>query len=219
MNRLLSHIIIIFLATAWLGANAVEEPHDTVYFYETWEQVYDDEPAEMCVDPFIDVYSYALDFVTYDKLLNDKINKQYIAAYLGNGDWFVNSNYLYKKFDVDLHYLKHYVPLFFNSKIAYTLSVANVSFMDQVSVEDESYTVDYYYIDFENYKVRRVDPNVLSELLKDYHDLQMRYEGMKDYKKRNIIEEYFFKYIERATRDVMHPYILDLVDDDPVYIN
>ena len=40
----------------------------------------------------------------------------------------------------------------------------------------------------------------------------MRYEGMKDYKKREIIEDYFFKYIDRASQDVMHPYILDLFE-------
>ena len=60
--------------------------------------------------------------------------------------------------------------------------------------------------------MRKVNHSYLSELLEDYHDLQMRYEGMKDYKKQYIIEDYFFKYIDRATGDVMHPYILELVD-------
>ena len=91
--------------------------------------------------------------------------------------------------------------------------------MDEVSVDDESDVIDYYYIDFVNYKVRRVNPTVLSELLRDYHDLLMRYESMKDYKKRNIIEDYFFKYIKRATDDFMHPDILDLVKDDAAFIN
>ena len=48
----------------------------------------------------------------------------------------------------------------------------------------------------------------------DYHDLQVRYEGMKDYKKPEIIEDYFYKYIDRVTGDFMKPYILDLVADD-----
>ena len=56
----------------------------------------------------------------------------------------------------------------------------------------------------------KITPSSLSELLEDYHDLQMRYEGMKDYKKREIMLDYFFKYIERANQDVMKPYILDL---------
>ena len=72
--------------------------------------------------------------------------------------------------------------------------------------------MDYFYIDFVTSTVHRVTNEYLSHLLEDYHDLQMRYEGMKDYKKRYIIEDYFFKYIDRATDDFMHPNILDLVE-------
>ena len=58
----------------------------------------------------------------------------------------------------------------------------------------------------------RVTPEVLSRLLEDYHDLQMRYEGMKDYKKRPVIEDFFFQFVDRATEDLMRPFILDLTD-------
>ena len=71
--------------------------------------------------------------------------------------------------------------------------------------------VDYYYIDFQNKEVIKITPSSLSELLEDYHDLQMRYEGMKDYKKRDIMMDYFFKYIDRAQQDCMKPYILDVM--------
>ena len=40
----------------------------------------------------------------------------------------------------------------------------------------------------------------------------MRYEGMKDYKKRPIIEDFFFQFVDRATEDLMRPFILDLTD-------
>ncbi len=36
---------------------------------------------------------------------------------------------------------------------------------------------------------------------------------MKDYKKSEIIEDYFLKFIERASNDIMRPYILDLVKE------
>ena len=79
---------------------------------------------------------------------------------------------------------------------------------------DNKYTCDdFYYIDFINRVVKKVTPSYLSELLEDYHNLQMRYEGMKDYKKREIIEDYFLKYIDRASSDVMRPDILDIVDE------
>jgi hypothetical protein len=72
--------------------------------------------------------------------------------------------------------------------------------------------VDYYYFDFKNRELRKVSSSVLSELLEDYHDLQMRYEGMKDYKKKYMIEEFFMKYVDRASQDFMRPYIVDLVE-------
>ena len=58
----------------------------------------------------------------------------------------------------------------------------------------------------------KVTPQVLSELLEDYHDLQVRYEGMKDYKKRPVIEYFFLMFVDRASQDFMRPYILDLVE-------
>ena len=59
--------------------------------------------------------------------------------------------------------------------------------------------------------MERVTPKYLSHLLEDYQDLLMRYEGMKNYKKPEIIEDYFFKYIDRYTEDLMTPLIVDLV--------
>ena len=216
MNRWTRHIALILLAMASLIAVAQEEPHDTVYFFENWYQVFDNEPAAMLADFDIYAYSYAFEFETYNQVLNDRIKRQYIAAIVNDDLWLINSHYLYDNFDVDLRYLNHYVPLFFNDKIAYTISAASVSFKDPIEEGDNLNSIDYYFIDFLNRKVQRVSPSVLSGLLEDYHDLQMRYEGMKDYRKRAIIEDYFFKYIERATQDVMRPYILDLVDYDPL---
>ena len=70
--------------------------------------------------------------------------------------------------------------------------------------------MNYYYIDFINRKVIKVTPEALVDLLEDYHDLQMRYEGMKDYRKRYMIQEYFFKFVDREpdvaglVLDVLH---------------
>jgi hypothetical protein len=110
--------------------------------------------------------------------------------------------------------------VFFNDKVAYLTFVGygeNLSFTQMMfgtlddPVEYEE-IVDLYYIDFFNRKVLKVTPVVLSGLLEPYHDLQMRYEGMKDYKKRSIIRDYFYKFVDRATQDVMRPFILDLVN-------
>ena len=73
------------------------------------------------------------------------------------------------------------------------------------------YEPNFYYIDFLQKKVLRINHSALSGLLEDYHDLQMRYEGMKDYKKSYVIEDFFYRYIDRVAADPMRPYILDLV--------
>jgi hypothetical protein len=78
--------------------------------------------------------------------------------------------------------------------------------------ESESENIDYYYIDFKYKNVKKVTHNYLSKLLEDYHDLKVRYEGMKDYKKRNIIEYFFIEYVNRATQDYMRPSITEYIE-------
>ena len=70
-----------------------------------------------------------------------------------------------------------------------------------------------------HHKVLKVDYRFLSDQLEDYQDLLMRYEGMKDNNKRDVIEYYFLKYIDRVSTDVMRPEILELVDDMEVNKN
>ena len=60
---------------------------------------------------------------------------------------------------------------------------------------------------------------MIKEHISGCDDCRKRYEGMKDYKKRNIIEDYFFKFLKRASGDVMHPDILDLVIDESSFID
>ena len=114
------------------------------------------------------------------------------------------------------------MPLKFNDKLAYfnflNLNSWNVSIIDILFGEKEfdgestNYIPDIYYIDFKNLMVKKLTPQVLCNLLEDYHDLQMRYEGMKDYKKRNIIEYFFIEYVNRATQDYMRPSITEYIE-------
>ena len=233
MSMQTRHIAVVLLvAVASLRAVAVEYPHDTVYFYNSWEQMFYQEPVSMLVDPFFVVYSpFQMSFEIDDEKMNYVINSKYMFAALGDSIVYINSSYLKHCFDGDVNLLAGYIPLMFNDKVAYfifggypyrdafeeyhyyngryTYTMARIA-QERTLVQITWY---FYYIDFEHRKVLKVNHNVLSDLLKDYHDLQMRYEGMKDYKKNEIIEDYFFRYIDRATSDVMHPYILDLVDD------
>lgn len=212
--RHLLTILTLFLCALHGNAEAYA-PMDTVYFFQSWDEIIYFQPSVMLVNPYIEAFSpFEVSIYSGDEQVNQKIAETgFIAASMGDSVWFVNSEYIQENFRGDVRSFSGLVPLFFNEKVAFItypgkVTVKQILFGDDA---EDAYTIDYYHIDFQNNKVKRVTHSYLSELLEDYHDLQMRYEGMKDFKKREIIEDYYFKYIERARGDVMHPYILDLV--------
>ena len=212
MNNLIRHFILLVLAMTSLQVFAYGKGQDTVYFYNTWQQILDNNPAAMGLDPFFYSDGYSVAFESTDRNFNQNIRKLHIAVSMGDSLWLINSRYLKQNFKGDAKDLNDYVPLFYNDKVAYVVTRAKLSFKD-IMMGDENVTeIDYYYIDFLNRKVLRVTPKVLSGLLEDYRDLLMRYEGMRDYNKRYIIEDYFFKFVDRATDDIMRPFILDLTE-------
>lgn len=228
MKNWLGFILLVMVSSVVAPrAHAVEATrHDTVYFYDNWEQMMDMAPCNLIVDPLIEAYTpYEVMIMTGDDILDAALSDKHIAATVDESIWLINSAYLKREFKGDTKKLNGYMPVFFNDKVAFVMYVGygdNLSLKQilygDVEVDYEE-LVDFYYIDFLNRKVLKVTPTVLSSLLEDYHDLQMRYEGMKDYKKRYIIEDYFYKFIDRASNDIMRPYILDLVDGDGSAIN
>lgn len=219
MKGCLRYIVIIVIAIGYLDALAVEEPHDTVCFYSSWEQMLYMESEVMVVDPELDIYTpFEVYVKTYDKELDKLIRKEFIAMSLNDSTWFLNSEYLKKHFKGDSKKMYGYVPVFFNEKVAYVVSEVEVFGPGtKVYGTDYSYSVKWdacYYIDFKKRTVKKVTDEYLSEMLEDYHDLQTRYESMKDYKKYRIIKDYFFKYIDRATEDLLRPGILELEKDE-----
>lgn len=221
MKILCRYIILAIMAMSpFLAQAAGDEPLDTVYFYDTWEDIFLEEPVIGLIDPFIYLITpYEIAIETGVEDVDYAINKTHIAATLGDSIWLINSQYLKREFTGDTKRLTEFMPFFFSDKVAYVLYVGenenlnwkNILFGDRVETDFED-IVDYYYIDFQNKSVIKITPSSLSMLLEDYHDLQMRYEGMKDFKKREIMFDYFFKYIDRAQQDVMKPYILDVMN-------
>ena len=214
--NLLRHLVLFLIAATAFCASADNEPRDTVYFYDTWQQMLEMSPSAMIVSPIIETENpYEVDIYTTQ---DDYRLYNHLAATIGDSIWLVSTAYLQTNFEGDSEkpcggrFL--YVPLFFNEKVAYlmapTYGIKEILFgpMEVTSSND----VDYYYFDFKNRELRKVSSSVLSELLEDYHDLQMRYEGMKDYKKKYMIEEFFMRYVDRASQDFMRPYIIDLVE-------
>ena len=217
MDKRFRHIVLWMLLVVSFSARAESVKHDTIYFYKTWEQMLDQTPSAYIIDPVFDVVTpYEVYIETGNDDTNKIIENDYIAFSQGMNIWLINSAYLKQHFQGDVKGLDGFVPVFFNEKVAFITGNGPLTVKDILLGTDPdgytTYTQAYYYIDFLKQKVNRITHSYLSELLDDYHDLLMRYEGMKDYKKPYIIEEYFFKYIDRATDDIMRPYILDLVE-------
>ena len=217
MQTLSRHLIILLLAMVSLNVQAVDEAYDTVYFYDTWEQMLSMTPSSMLVSPVVEVVNpYEIDIYT---TTDDYRLYDHLAATLGDSIWLISTVYLQMNFAGDSHYLcqgrLRYIPVFFSKKVAYLTCVnyGNPISPKEIQFDKQGNVVmNYYYLDFRQRKVRLVTPDVLSELLDDYHDLQMRYEGMKDYKKPEIIEDYFMKFVDQASEDLMRPFILDLTN-------
>lgn len=223
IRRVLLHIVLFLaMAASAVTAHASASTQDTVYFYNTWEQMLNFTPAAVILDPIIETVSpYELYVDACNDNVNEIIDFEHLALSLGDSIWLVNSNYLKRYFKGDAKMLNGYVPVFFNDKVAYITYAASDAW--SVSLNDYLFgevsydgavkkVVDYYNIDFMRHKVLKVDHSVLSNLLDGDHDLKMRYEGMKDYKNPEIIEEYFLKFVDRATEDIMRPRIIDLTE-------
>ncbi len=215
MVNWLRNIAPVLLAFCSLHCAAEEYAEsDTVYFYDSWEQMFQVEPDTMMIDLAIDYYSpYELYFESSDKKANRRIKKEYVAATLGDSTWLINSDYLKECFKGDSKNMHGYVPLFFSEKVAYAV-VEEYSYAELGDIAFNVISTYNYYIDFSQHKVIKIDEKSLSALLADYHDLRMRFEGMKNNNKSSIINDYFFKYVDRANEDCMRPYILDILEGD-----
>lgn len=203
-------------AASLLDPDTVATRNDTVYFYDTWQQMFNMQPAAMFTTPDAEVYSISEIYIRSDRdSLNDIIQNLHIALSVSDSIWLVNCDYLKKQFKVDYKDIQRYNPVFFSDKAAFFMAYTALTLKDLLNgdIDDTSYqsTVAYYYIDFKNRKIDRVTHKYMSKLLADYHDLQMRYEGMKDYKKPHVIQEFLFRYIDRASEDVTRPSIPDLI--------
>ncbi|MBQ1737306.1 MAG: hypothetical protein II040_03610 [Muribaculaceae bacterium] len=216
------YIALMVLCVASLQSWAQTAQRDTVFFYKTWRQMLYQTPEALIQNPMVDMFSpYEYDIYSSIDDVDKRIANDFVAATLGDSIWLVNTNYLKQYFKGDAKKLRGYVPIYFNEKVAFitygyerewSVSVTDYLFGQKDFDGSTEVYPSLYYIDFINRKVRKVDHMVLSELLEDYHDLQVRFEGMKDYKKPYIITDFFFQFIDRATEDFMRPNILDLIN-------
>ena len=234
MNNSFRILILALLATMCASLASAQfytsrkhdQGTDTLWVYNSWESLYYNGPDTMAVNPNIEVMSpFNMKFKPTEKdnkPLRKMIEKETLAVSVGDSVWLINSRYLRDSLSGQYNKIfENYAPLYFNEKVAFitygcerewSVSVTDYLFGQKDFDGSTEVYPNLYYIDFINRKVRKVDHMVLSELLEDYHDLQVRFEGMKDYKKPYIITDFFFQFIDRATEDFMRPNILDLIN-------
>ena len=217
MKTYLKYLLsIITVAMSAFSSHATGSlPDDTVYFYGTWNQMLDMQPMTVLLNPYVEIYTpFELFIGSRDEQVNQTLRENgFVALSLGDSVWFANSDYIQYEFTGDVSGFTNFVPVFFNERVAYLVYPSQSSFKEILfgDSQSENYNIDYYYIDFKYKNVKKVTHNYLSKLLEDYHDLKVRYEGMKDYKKREIIEYFFFEYVNRATQDFMRPSITEYI--------
>ena len=188
---------------------------DTVWVYNSWESIMEQWPDTVSINPEIAVWTpYDIEFDTYRKSFNQMLKKQTVATCIGDTIWLINTQWLRDNgFKGDSKKMDDYTPLFFNAKMAFIQCVPSHTSLGMVllgGITDPWVTPpDYYWIDFEQRRVDKVDHKKLSQLLEFYPDLQRRYEQMRHYKEQSVIEHFFLDFVRRAERDPNYPYLLD----------
>lgn len=216
-----THIALILLTlSAFISSNAKAQT-DTIYIYESWEAIFDSEPDAMLLNPTIDAYTpFDIDFNINESSMNQALHNETVALTVGDSIWMLNTHWLNKNFKGDCRRMDHWVPLYFSAKIAFVTwtdyqiglgrALLGGLLGDPYLFADESQfdNGDIYIIDFDDARVYKLDHKALSKLLEPYRDLKVRYESMKDYKKRHIIRTFFMEYINRLNDDPNVPFII-----------
>ena len=116
MRNWLRYIMCLAIMTtalqAWSRTWSVPEVRDTVFFYKTWQQILDNSPEGMLIEPDVFVLSdtpYDLAILTPDEDFNRALLKDYIAASQGDSIWVISSEYLKANFGGDVKYLNGFL--------------------------------------------------------------------------------------------------------------
>ena len=132
----------------------------------------------------------------------------------------INTSWLQQNFKGDCNKMDFWAPLYFTAKIAYVewryyrastgMTILGALLGDDTLFDPDPDDTqgDIYIIDFDAAEVYKLDHKRMSKLLEPYHDLKVRYEGMKDFKKQYIIRYFFMEYVNRLNDDPSVPYLL-----------
>lgn len=224
MTRKISITLLCLVASSLVAtAQEYKARHDSVWVYNSWDAILEQWPDTLVVNPEISLWTpYDIEFETRSKHANEMLHHQTVAVAIGDTTWLVNTQWLKDQgYKGDVKKMEDYAPLYFNAKVAFiqcvpTRTSSGMALLGALLGDPELFSddpwenpADYYWIDFENQRVDKIDHKKLSELLSVYPDLQRRFEQMRDYKKRYVIQSYFIDFIQRAERDPSYPYIYD----------
>ena len=205
---------------------------DSLMVYNSWRSLYYTGPDTVAVNPNVDVYSpFHYKFKPTEKSnkqLKKMIEKTSPVVAIGDTVWFVNARFMrdslagaYNRF------LEDYLPLYFNDKIIFFQFIpTDISYLyteidsfeglDTYAGVGRSSVLEYgggivdvshFVVDLENKTVFLVDKTYLLYLLDFYPDMKRRFEMMQDQNEFYLINEFFWDFVDRISRDPYYPQI------------
>ncbi len=195
--------IICTLLIGTLTALA-DEVSDTLVVYKDWAGLVNGRPTAMVIDPYIDIVSpWEIYFSNNTTMVDRMLDNEAVAVALGDSVWMINTRYLAINFEGPLSRMDGYAPMLFNEKVLMFehASLTYDAWGQVMNPDVNSIETDLYWVDLAARHVYQIDHKVLSSLLAPYHDLQMRFDGMKDRKKRHVIRYFLNELIRRIEMD------------------
>jgi hypothetical protein len=195
--------------------------------------VFFDGPDTLAVNPNIEINSpFNFRFKPTEKdskPLRKMIEKESVAVSIGDSVWLINSKYVKDSLQGEYNGIfENYVPLYFNEKIAFIQFIpTEISYLPYeiedfegviagvgrdgiYNVGDYGYVaVPHFLIDLASKSLILVDRSYLLVLLEHYPDMKRRYEMMADQNEFYMINQFFWDYVDRISRDPYVPYLLD----------
>lgn len=236
--KILSVIVLVSMCSSiadaqFFSSRNHEEGTDTVWVYNNWQSLFFNGPDTMAINPNVEVFSpFNIKFKTTEKKnkeLKKMIEKQSLALSIGDSVWMINSHYLRDSLSGQYNRIfENYAPLYFNEKIAFVQFIiteisylpfeidsfeglsAGVGRYGIFDAGDYGYvSVPHFIIDFPSRSLNLVDRNYLLFLLERYPDMKRRYEMMQDQNEFYMINQFFWDYVDRLSRDPFAPTIID----------
>ena len=181
------------------------EPTDTLMVYNSWSAVAQGRCDVRLVDPYIYVETPWEVYFDGDRDdVNSMLYSDAVAVALGDSIWMINTERIKRHFDGNVSELAGYAPMLFNDKaVMIEHARPTASFWN----DDTFNEPELYWVDFEQGQVFKLNDKTMSELLAPYHNLQMRYDGMKNRKKQDVIRYFLELYLRRIDMDPEVPYL------------